>query len=210
MKTPLRERPIIFSGEMVRAILEGRKTQTRRVVNPAPTTFRNGWPLKRIVSRIAVGTRSDHTLVEDRSCPYGQPNDRLWVRETWAGCCGRYGYKADGAVRGRFKKSWIRDCRWKPSIHMPRSAARIFLKVQNVRVQRLQDIIEQDAAAEGVQVPVRQDRKGWYQEISGPYVPKAPTCREHFILLWERLNAKRGHGWKTNCWIWVIEFKRID
>lgn len=122
----MKERPIIFSGEMVRAILAGRKTQTRRVIKPQPV-IQDG------VAFFKTGQR----------CPYGQIGDRMWVREAWIRNSGVPAYRADDP-------SWPGETpKWKPSIHMPRWASRITLEIVNVRVERLQDITVGDAWAEG-------------------------------------------------------------
>ena len=171
----MKEYPIIFSGPMVRAILDGRKTQTRRVIKPQPKGefCRYGFHMP----TQAIWT--DLTVV---SCPYGQPGDLLWVRETFA---------AAG------DQSWVEyraDCdskviRWRPSIHMPRSASRLTLRITDVRVQRVQEISEEDARAEGT--------TGLAGAMTG------------FPYLWESINAKRGYGWNTNPWVWAISFERI-
>lgn len=189
----MKERPILFSGPMVRAILDGRKTQTRRVVKPQPFSneeYRFNFPKPLRGGLLACNYLSSHL------CPCGQPGDWLWVRETW---ChefeGGYLYRADdlsglapefvdgdGNPTGRSG--------WKPSIHMPRAASRITLEITGVRVERLQEISEDDAIAEGVV---------GHEEIQ----PASAYYRE----LWESIN---GHGsWDANPWVWVVEFRRF-
>lgn len=188
----MKERPILFSGTMVRAILEGRKTQTRRLVKPAPIFCSNvGWE---------VFTPRDGALPLDQvACPYGQPGDRLWVRETWAPnsvgsaialilkSAPQPGVYYAATHTGRV--GW----RWRPSIHMPRWASRITLEVVAVRVQRLQDISRGDAMAEGcpfANMADGGDPRIWYS------------------WLWNQIN---GDGsWDANPWVWVIEFKRVE
>jgi hypothetical protein len=175
MKTS-NEKPILFSAPMVRAILEGRKTMTRRVVKPQPESDQD----------------DGHAgLIQD--CPYGQPGDRLWVRETFStdGCacyepcfCPSVWYKADDLSEDKELQP-----KWCPSIFMPRWASRIILEVTGVRVERLQEITNAGALAEGI-------------EPSG--VPR--TYVGDFAALWDSLNAKRGYGWDTNPWVWVIGF----
>lgn len=169
----MKERPILFSAPMVRAILDGRKTQTRRVVK-----LRNGQYMPPSEKADINGWRQML-----RNCPYGQPGDRLWVRETHFDAKrlneGRILYRADGDV-SRFG--------WTPSIHMPRSASRITLEVTGVRVERLQDISEADAVAEGVV---------WEQ---------GQTAINVFETLWESING--AGSWDANPWVWVVEFKR--
>ena len=162
----MKERPILFSGPMVRAILNGTKTQTRRVMRP--------------------GERVEKMILN--KSPYGIPGDRLWVRETWTGADDpahkhAVHYRADGE----------RACRWRPSILMPRWASRITLEVTGIRIERLCDITERDALAEGC--------------VGDGHV--TVDARAAFKLLWGSLNAKRGYGWDANPWVWVIHFKRI-
>lgn len=212
----MKERPILFSGEMVRAILDGRKTQTRRIVKPA-VGYQSEWlsaaginssPSLRICRTNPdniFGAQMDHPKggpLGFVKCPYGEPGDRLWVRE-----CFSYSNLGDTAIR-----DWVwywadsnpTDGDWtkpKPSIHMPRWASRINLEVTNVRVERLQDIGDKDATAEGC--------PGWYHESypdQGEPDGKRPT--EEFAELWESING--AGSWDLNPWVWVIEFKRID
>lgn len=228
------ERPIIFNTEMVKAILEGRKTQTRRVlkINGKIVTH----PEERIkLQDDGVVYFSLNSMSGPYKCPYS-PGDILWVRETWSyeeynKDCGEpegYLYKADYVndkeseiYRLEGIKNGMDIWKWRPSIHIPRKAARIFLKVKNVWVKRLQDITEEDAKAEGVE---------WLAEISayknylwhGSYnVPKNlielwpyqysgySSARDSFSSLWQLLYAKRGYGWETNPWVWVIEFEKL-
>lgn len=164
------ERPILFSAPMVRALLDGSKTQTRRVV-------------KCHVEDYGI---IRHT---DKACPYGQPDDRLWVRETWLqtnpfteGGLHTYGYRATDAIE-------FPDAVWKPSIHMPRVASRITLEINAVRLERLHDISEFDAQAEGV------------------HTDPASPAYDAYADLWVQINGPGS--WDLNPWVWVIEFKRI-
>lgn len=225
------ERPILFSDAMVRAILEGRKTQTRRVMASGPP---DGMTEKDI--RVEVFTPS----YEDRhgdlqpgpdtfgaydihgewgvKCPYGQPGDLLWVREScriwWDGYTmgGSVVEYRDGTHRGVGAHSVAvpgvaRICgvgglgaycqehtKWRPSIHMPRLASRLTLRVADVRVERLQDISEADALAEGVE-PSKEDHVPLY------------SCRATFERLWDSINGKRpGCSWADSPWVWVVSF----
>lgn len=182
----MRERPILFSGPMVRAILDGTKTQTRRVAMHTVCGVR--------VARLAYDPAPDVC-----ACPYGVPGDRLWVRETFAPfSTGGAVYRAD---KPRFSPGAheVVGGSWHPSIHMPRWASRLSLEVTGVRVERLQDISEADAIAEGC-----HDSDGApTQELSG-------TARGAFALLWDDLNADRGYGWDANPWVWVVEFRKVE
>lgn len=183
------DRPIIMSTESVKAILDGRKTQTRRVVKK-PEQY-------------------DNIRYCDFCCPYGQVGQRLWVRETWrlvgrsedrSGCCRlTVEYRCDSArktfevPRGVFNKytsdtGWGVDSKWRPSIFMPRWASRITLEITGVRVERLQEITNRDAIAEGISA---------FNEI--------PAMA--FGNYWDSLNAKK-YPWSSNPWVWCISFRR--
>lgn len=204
----MKERPILFNGEMIRAILDGRKTQTRRVVKHIPALGRaDDWCLKAGEGEFArmVGNYR-------RFCPYGAPGDALWVRETWAeapnsedGGDGMTGYPIH---RADYDPEDVQPLRWRPSIHMPRWACRLTLRVTGVRVERVQDISEEGATAEGIDMP-RCDCTEWACEnCMGTGWGARPT--EIFAGLWDSINAKRGYGWDANPWVWVVEFERIE
>ena len=193
----MKERPILFSGPMVRAILEGRKTQTRRVDKVMQQGYEGtiGWGIYHL-----------------KTCPYGVPGDRLWVRETcnisdtkdavmYLGNGGKLGPTAPAD-----SENWCRTWKTCPSIHMPRWASRITLEIVNVRVEMVKEISEKDAEAEGVCATVvattRTDDNGDSVEILTAIAP--------FSELWDSINAKRGYGWDANPWVWVIEFKKVD
>ncbi|MBM2769869.1 hypothetical protein [Burkholderia anthina] len=216
----MKERPILFNAPMVRAILEGRKTQTRRVMKPQPIE-QSGWVGGAYWERKpARGMQpADQWCIRDmlQFCPHGQLGDRLWVRET------TYDVERNGWVgpvyvesdEGAHASAWgwgesddpdyiePYELRRRPAIHMPRSMARITLEITGVRAERLQSISEADARAEGVMIEEHHMR-GY---CAGAYRP--PSIRA-FHYLWDGLNAARGHGWDANPWVWVIEFKRID
>lgn len=213
----MKERPILFSESMVRAILEGRKTQTRRVINsvtgigrvtefqPSDTpgyawTFRD--------RRLLWNDMTPHNLLS--RCPHGQPGDRLWVREAWriadSDLCGCGGDYCTCGCNGQpiYAASYSDDTRremmpWCPSIHMPRWACRLVLEITDVRVERLQDISEADARAEGCH--------GGHGSIPGYNYSATP--REQFWQLWESLSAGRGYGWDANPWVWAITFRQV-
>lgn len=208
-------KPILFSTEMVKAILEGRKTQTRRIIKPQPkegiiTTafdFKKGF----YASKIKIEENPDRFEITKLFKPKYQTGDILWVRETWQTAWNIIKkiwetiYKADDNL-------WFDDdgmMIWKPSIYMPKEAARIFLQVTNVRVERLKDISEEDAIAEGVEIihyaepilPVF--RKYNLKEKKGTLNPILS-----FQTLWEKINGE--DSWKANPWVWVYEFKQVD
>lgn len=206
------ERPILFSGAMVRALLDGRKTQTRRVVklphmNPLgqwePTTIGgpNGGCTKSgetIPEHVAVW----HTRTGDIVCaPYGVPGDRLWVREAWAAedalddlaprsipPGGPIWYAADNSLRGL--RGILHMGKNRPGMFMPRWASRLTLEVVSVRVERLNEISEADARAEGMDADVANSPRVWY------------------MALWHAINAKRA-PWASNPWVWAITFRRV-
>lgn len=209
----MKERSIIFSAPMVRAILSGAKTQTRRLFRPQPE-YRHG-----VLFPQGSSTGYSPSLLAG-ACPYGLPGDRLWVRETWGAWPHMMGgvqpetlrYRADGEYQNE-RGTW----RWRPSIHMPRWASRITLEITDVRVERLQDISEADAVAEGVR---RGDGK-WHAlgdgeavflDEFGWFAPERYTRhnapRHAFREAWEIINGPGS--WNANPWVWVIEFKKLE
>lgn len=210
-----KEHPIIFSSEMVRAIIEGRKTETRRVIR-----------LQQSIGRMLNGDqrRWPYIWKDDKKiqmpCPYGDIGSRLWVRETWAlmfkngedciydddphcpceGCVVEY--KAD--TNNPYPGDWPEDeakgnedaPKWRPSIYMPRRASRIILEIINIRVEKLQEITEDDAVAEGC-VAERGEGCAYY------------PAKVAFELLWNSIHPKISK-WHDNPWVWVIEFRRIN
>lgn len=208
----MKERPILFSGPMVQAILSGAKTQTRRVFKGEPDSVIDGVPYHWAysgTSYTATG-RIDNSDLVAISCPYGVLGDRLWVRETYA-IVPRTAYAASEGVQQTlrpdddhdaaiYRAGWERSTsglRWKPSIHMPRWASRITLEIADVRVERVQDIKTADIIAEGVHPDER-------------YLGGANRYRHAWIALWDSINAERGHGWEANPWVWVIGFKVVQ
>jgi len=223
--TEIKERPILFSGEMVRAILDGRKTMTRRVMKPQlelDTGNRIWWkgdwdtgggPRAGVCTHGSPGSSEPTWTLNEITghCPYGRPGDRLWVRETHSlwfdndGPCKVRGYRADIPPESwdgfGCDDPWWLDTKWRPSIHMPRWASRITLEMTNVRVERVQEISEEDARAEGIEPLYRRVN----ERFNGP----VGNLKPGFHSLWDSLNAKRGYSWESNPWVWVVEFKRV-
>ena len=202
----MKERPILFSTPMVQAILSGQKTQTRRIVNKAPTTeinhrliaLDNGWNWQ--VDQQGIVPTMHREIHNPMVCPFGQIGDRLWVRETFRlydlDECPHADFPCGCPRNGTPLYKASHDCddgeKWKPSIHMPRSASRILLEITNIRVERVQDISEADATAEGM-------------------IADDDYCaEEYFSILWNELNGWAEKGWNANPWVWCIEFRVIQ
>jgi hypothetical protein len=211
-----KEKPILFSAPMVRAILEGRKTMTRRALNPQPEDkapcdfYRQECLLKELKGYVANGLNSYHKETVWHKPRYSA-GDVLWVREKWRefGTSGIYQYFADADIGTQ------NDCKikWRPSIHMPRVAARLFLRVTDVRAERLQEISVADAKAEGIRVLgsgcIDGLAFGCYNGDECAY-DRCKRPIELFRELWDSLNAKRGHGWDSNPWVFKYCFERMD
>ncbi|MGO0720039.1 morphogenetic protein [Klebsiella pneumoniae] len=229
------ERGMIFNAEMVRAILDGRKTQTRRIMKIQPE--HSGLGLRRVIDSKNGSddgkyfwSLSDACGLKIRSksftCPFGSVGDRIWVRETFQGPLFDYDlmdsyckdptpfekpefcvYKADGVPAPEFYDADDElHCCWRPSIHMPRWASRILLEITNVRVERLNAISEEDAAAEGVPPAgsLLPDYPGTFLTPKGDFA----TAKVAFQRLWESIYG--AENWQANPWVWVIEFKRVE
>ena len=222
-----KEHPIIFSTDMVRAILSGHKTMTRRPVKPQPKCegLTGVYPdlYNKDPNQWAFWL-PDNRMTEPRTWkpPY-QVGDVLWVRETWCrewkdlvGFTGEYLYKADGVevihVDGLGKSPWC------PSVHMPREAARLFLKVKSVQVERLQDITEEDAQKEGIPACNKyllDHEWGWCNytlmaaRTQGRKTPNTADYIGGFAYIWDTYYDEKGYGWNKNPWVWVIEFERV-
>ncbi|WAC75312.1 hypothetical protein OU995_11700 [Roseateles sp. SL47] len=239
----MKERPILFSAPMARAILADTKTQTRRVANK---TVRHP-DLGNLYTPGALVTEREPQHVIERACPYGQPGDRLWVRETFYAWgrwetrysakkgrdewhfvdmtleCGKaYQYPASGGQPQPQPMAGKRDGgvtpKWwkRPAIHMPRAASRITLEIVSVRVERLQDISEEDSRAEGVEwldhapaCPANNPAQGWrgYTNHEPLY---RDTARESFISLWQSINGTESWAANPWVWVWVVEFKKRE
>lgn len=198
----MRERPILFSAPMVQALLAGAKTQTRRVVKH-PLAI----AAKQILS-YKEQSEFDCILSDDTGgiiqCPYGKPGDQLWVRETFRDAreagAGRVLYRASGDVA----------CGWKPGIHMPRALARIILKVTAIRVERLQQISEADAKAEGApSINYNEAYSIPYRMMAGGAFPLESHIYG-YQNVWVDVNGGNADSWHSNPWVWVVEFKRVQ
>lgn len=202
-----KERSILFSASMVRAILDGRKTMTRRVAktyaSPASCT---GWFVQ------LNGDRSIET--DERAapyCPHGKPGDRLWARETFnADWCDRVIYKADDPTnKGARKAGYSHEPKWRPSIHMPRWASRITLEITGVKVERLQDIDLEDARAEGIPEYGHEFRDGLSEEALDIW--RNSSTVENFARIWDSIDGRRpGCEWASDPWVWAITFCRLE
>ena len=222
----VKERPVIFSGNMIRAILEGRKRQTRRVMKPQPPEYEpspSKWPDKHPGPYIDEYADSgvwcwwspdDRMGPEVGRCPYGRPGDRLWCKEThffagyphWSDLPHkRKPVQVDGEWQLSTQCCYYREgfdrshsTRWRPSIYMPRWASRLTLEVKRVWPQRVQDITEEDAIAEGY-------------DCSGMQPACDDAARMWFRTLWDSLHAKHPERmWQANPYVWAIEFRRIE
>ncbi|MGB6056351.1 MAG: hypothetical protein WBG17_14055 [Burkholderiaceae bacterium] len=215
----MKERPIRMTAPEVRALLDGTKTQTRRAVKPRNGGTILGWGGPGIAME-NLGTIDGCMHVETVLCPYGQPGDRLWVRETWKYGVAAYDlqnvevaqYQAtpgvnDNADQEVHMAQW--EDRWRPSIHMPRWASRITIKITSVRVERLQDISEADAFAEGVYdgTPCRCDEPLDFVRSCGNCGGRLVNAIYLYRTLWESLNGPGS--WDANPWVWVVEFERV-
>lgn len=210
----MKKRPILFSGPTVRAILEGRKTQTRRVVKSLCGhfdfyDFRDGDAYPYYFRRKDGVWDSFKTIDElaAKYCPYGKAGDRLWVREAWFQGKEKIWYKADIQDLSKCGISG-----WKTPLFMPRSASRILLEAKSVRLERLQDISEDDAIAEGVQRFNEEDLFFNYQapQDAWAYENWLSSPIDSFRTLWDSINADRGYSWESNPWVWCVEFKQVN
>jgi len=194
----MKERPIIMSADSVRAILDGRKTQTRRVVK-FPVWVSEDDKLKLFIQKPPTGLAlyENGRPVKRMTCPYGQVGDRLWVRETFTHAGRDYEYFADATEKDQLPGGWWYKRPKTPSIFMPRWASRITLEITGIRVERLQDINTEDIYNEGIIKSIPDTLEG------------ATLARFGAISLWDKLNLKRGFGWDSNPWVWVISFKVV-
>ena len=212
-------KPILFNTEMVRAILDGRKSCTRRICKDANECTVPDMdyydPDKRTnaVHNYADKKHTDKLSIAERTCPIC-PGDILYVRETWSKGLERYIYRADYSDTEKFYRGGKEiEMKWHPSIHMRKETARIWLKVTDVRVERLQDITPKDAENEGVGNLFYEDI-GYSENNYGTEVdPEYGIAKEQFAWLWDSTIKKSDldrYGWNANPWVWVIEFERCE
>ena len=231
----IKETPILFKTPMVEAILSGQKTQTRRIITPQPPEEAVHFTFNKedgywFYFTPAAGDLWPCTKDERLTCPYGRPGDQLWVRETWRtsedeGWIKGYSFLAsinedDGFIEhqpGNKKRdswweiAWIKHrSKWRPSIFMPRWVSRIQLRITDIRVEKLQDLRQRDAMAEG-SAPEEKIIHGSDVVYCKKAIPKATELKSEnyiggFQKLWDSLNKKRGYSWESNPWVWVIEF----
>ena len=188
------DKPIIFSTEMVKAILNGEKTQTRRIIKGQ---YLDGAPSSFAAYELEDGKYGFSNDDSEWVCPYGKPQDKLYVRETtlfWRNTSDNSishvaAYKADGYGLKNGE-------RWTPSIHVPKKYARILLEIESIKIERLQKISEGDAEKEGI---------NFLREI--PDADETLSAKILFEILWDSINKKRGFGWDLNPWVWVVKFK---
>lgn len=226
--------PILFSGPMVRAILNGNKTQTRRVVKGQHQCKSGIWYVPRMRENVAHAAGANWMIGSPammECCPYGQPGDLLWVRESFVDgyprdpatdmpiCVDEEGNDLPLTVWYRATEDptfeWVDEDDnlttppWRSSRYMPKKYCRLWLRVTDVRVERLQEISEKDAEAEGFSY---QPGIGYRAEGVSTLLDSLTynNARSPFRALWDSLNAKKGHGWDTNPWVWVISFERTE
>lgn len=234
-------KPILFNTEMVLAILDGRKTCTRRICKDAneytvpDMDFYNADRRTYAVHNYADKEHMEQLSTAERTCPIC-PGDILYVRETWTEECGKYYYRADydsdyldpcetlsggypASCRNHAGCEWCTATsariHWHPSIHMPKEAARIWLKVTDVRVERLQEITEEQACVEGTDPwdEACYENNGWHPTFSDPDSGGDPNMIDGFHKLWNSTIKKSDldrYGWDPNPWVWVIEFERCE
>jgi len=202
----MKTKPILFNSDMVRALLDGRKGQTRRPINPQPDPQCDKVIFDSLAQNWAViggdsNDARDYGLLDTIKCPLGKPGDMLWVREAF---CSDWGddiaYKADDhSGHGARNAGYIKEPKYKPSIHMPRWVSRLTLKISDVRVERVQDITEEDAKSEGVpKLAMDEDRKFYQLKNEGSY-------RTGFAGVWNHIYS----SWDDNPYIWAASFDVI-
>ena len=227
------ERPILFCGSMVRAIIDGRKTQTRRVIKPPRKAFEFNSVFRGVGDGMWHIADIDQPMGEpaecwnetEITCPYGEPGDRLWVKETWAILDGNRHFQGsveraeDLFIARRGNIHWKADALtpnigpWRPSIFMPRWASRIILEIVNIRAEKIQCISDADAIANGIErIGGAACLNPWTNYLKGKPGEMKYNCsspRRSFQTLWDSINKTRGYKWEANPWVWVIALRRL-
>jgi hypothetical protein len=194
----MNEHPILFSSEMVRVILAGKKTQTRRVIRLADGSIPDEDDIpthEDVMPNYIMDFSKTYPFWKQLNCPYGKIGDILWVRESFSTVDkgNLIIYKADGLTA---EEVGVDKITWMPSIHMPKRVCRIRLEITDIGVERVQDIRESDIEQEGI--TLKNDK--------GEYLGH----QTQFKNLWDKINSKRDFSWEKNPWVWVIEFKRLQ
>lgn len=223
-------KPILMTTEMVKAIFEDRKTQTRRVIKPQPEKCKGSagesigvfTPLYKMPYGIDITEERMicKTIKEYDVCPYGKVGNRLWVRETWCDPNNEglnVFYKADfpyyyNNQHGDRVKMEVDELKWKPSIFMPKNYSRITLEITDIRVEKIKDTSEDDCMLEGIDMETDHASLCINIEDCTAYendLIDGSAIKTVFSKLWDKINRKRGYGWGVNPWVWVIEFKQI-
>jgi hypothetical protein len=226
----MNERPILFSTPMIQAILGGEKTQTRRIIK-TKIPIKDNWVFWSATDQVDRSITGKHYFADPKevcnkigencteyfTARYGYAADQLWCRESFVP-----NYDDDG--NPAYKANWNKTAaelipapKWKPSIHMPRNISRIQLEITDLKVERVQDITEEDAMKEGMRIDCYKSNNGRAAiplvRISGKFLPKdygdPYKYKSYFAALWDELNKKRGYGWETNPFVWIITFRRI-
>lgn len=204
--------PILFSTAMVQAIIDGRKNQTRRLLKKQPDSEKHTHISKGVVldgknREVFMFCTGKSSEVESIFCPYGQPGDVLWVRESFSPLGDKPWTSANVSYKTAAVDSSDKGWNWKPSIHMPKKACRLFLQIKTIRVERLNDISESDAIAEGVKdAGFFEGLYNYYSYLDNIFIFK--TAKDSFHSLWYKINGPTS--WVKNPWVWVIEFERIE
>lgn len=207
----MKERGILFSAPMVRALLDGSKTQTRRAVKGLPDACKSISQHHEIAGAFFLRDEDGRVINKLIICPYGQPGDRLWVRETWSThACFDAVRPSDLTTRSvhYWSDGEVQTGKRRPSMFMPRWASRITLEITGVRVERLQDISEADAMAEGIDLERLAESQDKFDMVADENMTGRATAASYYRSLWGSING--AGSCDANPWVWAVEFRRID